>query len=334
MPYTAKEARYDTMPYARCGACGLRLPRMALGLWQNFGSADSLDNMQQMLRTAFDCGVNHFDLANNYGPVPGAAEENFGRLLQKDWKPYRDELVLSTKAGYRMWPGPYGDGGSRKYLLASLDQSLRRTGLDYFDIFYSHRMDPDTPLEETMGALADAVKQGKALYAGISNYDGPATARAAAILHERHCPFVVNQSRYSILDRGIEQNGLKAWAAENGLGIVAFSPLAQGLLTDKYLGGIPEASRIRRGTSLRMNPGTLTPALLGAVRALNGIAAARGQTLAQMALAWVLRDGAVTSVLIGASSPQQIRENVQSMANSTFTPQELAAIDAAAQSAE
>jgi L-glyceraldehyde 3-phosphate reductase len=333
MPYTASETRYNQIPYARCGQAGLQLPRMALGLWQNFGSADSLDTMQAMLRTAFDGGINHFDLANNYGPVPGAAEENFGRLLKKDWLPYRDELIISSKAGYLMWPGPYGNGGSRKYMLASLDQSLRRTGLDYFDIFYSHRMDPDTPLEETMGALATAVQQGKALYAGISNYDGPTTARAAAILQELHCPFVVNQSRYSILDRGIERNGLKEWAQQNGLGIVAFSPLAQGLLTEKYLHGIPDNSRIRKGTSLRMTPQTLTPALLAALNTLNDMAAQRGQTLAQMALAWVAADPAVTSVLIGASTPQQIVENLQSLQNTAFMPDELAAIDAAAQGA-
>lgn len=330
MPYTANDTRYDAMTYARCGNAGLRLPRVSLGLWQNFGSADSLDNMQAMLRAAFDCGINCFDMANNYGPVPGAAEEHFGRLFVKDWRCYRDELILTSKAGYRMWPGPYGDGGSRKYLLASLDASLQRTGLDYFDIFYSHRMDPETPLEETMGALADAVRQGKALYAGISNYDGETTARAAAILRELHCPFVANQSRYSILERGIEANGLLPWARENGLGVVAFSPLAQGLLTDRYLHGVPQDSRIGRGLSLRMKPETLTPRLLAALESLNGIAAQRGQTLAQMALAWVLHEPAVASVLIGASSPEQIRENVRAASAQPFSAEELAQIAAAA----
>ena len=246
MPYTANERRYEAMQYARCGKSGLKLPRVSLGLWHNFGSCDAFDNMRAMLRAAFDCGITHIDMANNYGPVPGAAEENFGRIFEKDLRPYRDELVLSSKAGYTMWPGPYGDFGSRKYLLASLDQSLKRTGLEYFDIFYSHRMDPETPLEETMGALASAVQQGKALYAGISNYDGETTARAAAILKELHCPFIINQSRYSIFDRTIEKNGLKAYAAAHGVGVIAFSPLAQGLLTDKYLHGVPADSRIKK----------------------------------------------------------------------------------------
>ena len=265
MPYTANERRYEAMQYARCGKSGLKLPRVSLGLWHNFGSCDAFDNMRAMLRAAFDCGITHIDMANNYGPVPGAAEENFGRIFEKDLRPYRDELVLSSKAGYTMWPGPYGDFGSRKYLLASLDQSLKRTGLEYFDIFYSHRMDPETPLEETMGALASAVQHGKALYAGISNYDGETTARAAAILKELHCPFIINQSRYSIFDRTIEKNGLKAYAAAHGVGIIAFSPLAQGLLTDKYLHGVPADSRIKK-SGVFLKESALTPERLGTDR--------------------------------------------------------------------
>ena len=326
MPYTANERRYEAMQYARCGKSGLKLPRVSLGLWHNFGSCDAFDNMRAMLRAAFDCGITHIDMANNYGPVPGAAEENFGRIFEKDLRPYRDELVLSSKAGYTMWPGPYGDFGSRKYLLASLDQSLKRTGLEYFDIFYSHRMDPETPLEETMGALASAVQQGKALYAGISNYDGETTARAAAILKELHCPFIINQSRYSIFDRTIEKNGLKAYAAAHGVGVIAFSPLAQGMLTDRYLNGIPQDSRIRTdGRFLQEN--ALTDKRLSQIRALNGIAQQRGQTLAEMALAWILRDGAVTSVLIGASRPSQILDNIGALKNTAFSAKELAEID-------
>ena len=328
MPYTANERRYEAMQYARCGKSGLKLPRVSLGLWHNFGSCDAFDNMRAMLRAAFDCGITHIDMANNYGPVPGAAEENFGRVFEKDLRPYRDELVLSSKAGYTMWPGPYGDFGSRKYLLASLDQSLKRTGLEYFDIFYSHRMDPETPLEETMGALASAVQQGKALYAGISNYDGETTARAAAILKELHCPFIINQSRYSIFDRTIEKNGLKETANRLGKGIIAFSPLAQGLLTDRYLHGIPEDSRIRTDGRF-LKESTLTEEKLEQIRALNAIAAARGQTLAEMALAWILKDGQVTSVLIGASRPEQILDDLKALDNTAFTPDELRAIDAA-----
>ena len=328
MPYTANERRYEAMQYARCGKSGLKLPRVSLGLWHNFGSCDAFDNMRAMLRAAFDCGITHIDMANNYGPVPGAAEENFGRVFEKDLRPYRDELVLSSKAGYTMWPGPYGDFGSRKYLLASLDQSLKRTGLEYFDIFYSHRMDPETPLEETMGALASAVQQGKALYAGISNYDGETTARAAAILKELHCPFIINQSRYSIFDRTIEQNGLKETAVRLNKGIIAFSPLAQGLLTNRYLNGIPEDSRIRTDGRF-LKESVITEEKLAQIRALNEIAAARGQTLAEMALAWILKDGQVTSVLIGASRPEQILDDLKALDNTAFTPDELRAIDAA-----
>ena len=300
MPYTANERRYEAMQYARCGKSGLKLPRVSLGLWHNFGSCDAFDNMRAMLRAAFDCGITHIDMANNYGPVPGAAEENFGRIFEKDLRPYRDELVLSSKAGYTMWPGPYGDFGSRKYLLASLDQSLKRTGLEYFDIFYSHRMDPETPLEETMGALASAVQQGKALYAGISNYDGETTARAAAIL--------------------------KAYAAAHGVGVIAFSPLAQGLLTDKYLHGVPADSRIKK-SGVFLKESALTPERLAQIAALNELAAARGQTLAQMALSWVLKDSGVTSVLIGASRPQQIVENAAIVNAAPFTQQELDEIE-------
>ena len=326
MPYTANERRYEAMQYARCGKSGLKLPRVSLGLWHNFGSCDAFDNMRAMLRAAFDCGITHIDMANNYGPVPGAAEENFGRIFEKDLRPYRDELVLSSKAGYTMWPGPYGDFGSRKYLLASLDQSLKRTGLEYFDIFYSHRMDPETPLEETMGALASAVQQGKALYAGISNYDGETTARAAAILKELHCPFIINQSRYSIFDRTIEKNGLKAYAAAHGVGIIAFSPLAQGLLTDKYLHGVPADSRIAHDGRF-LQESALTPERLQQIRDLNDLAAERGQTLAEMALAWLLHDGYVTSVLVGASRPQQLLDNIGALKNTTFSDEELRRID-------
>ena len=326
MPYTANERRYEAMQYARCGKSGLKLPRVSLGLWHNFGSCDAFDNMRAMLRAAFDCGITHIDMANNYGPVPGAAEENFGRIFEKDLRPYRDELVLSSKAGYTMWPGPYGDFGSRKYLLASLDQSLKRTGLEYFDIFYSHRMDPETPLEETMGALASAVQQGKALYAGISNYDGETTARAAAILKELHCPFIINQSRYSIFDRTIEKNGLKAYAAAHGVGVIAFSPLAQGMLTNRYLNGIPADSRIMTdGRFLKQS--AVTPERLEQIRSLNEIANERGQTLAEMALAWVLKDGVVTSVLIGASKPSQILDNIKAINNTAFSAEELKRID-------
>lgn len=324
--YTASSARYSTLPYHRCGQSGLLLPAVSLGFWHNFGDTAHFETMKQLCFTAFDHGITHFDLANNYGPAPGSAEKNLGRILKENFRPYRDELIISTKAGYEMLDGPYGNWGSRKYLLASLDQSLKRTGLEYFDIFYSHRMDPETPLEETMGALASAVQQGKALYAGISNYDGETTARAAAILKELHCPFIINQSRYSIFDRTIEKNGLKAYAAAHGVGVIAFSPLAQGLLTDKYLHGVPADSRIKK-SGVFLKESALTPERLAQIAALNELAAARGQTLAQMALSWVLKDSGVTSVLIGASRPQQIVENAAIVNAAPFTQQELDEIE-------
>lgn len=326
MAYTARSARYGAMKYSRCGNSGLKLPMVSLGLWHNFGTRDDFENMKAMCYTAFDHGITHFDLANNYGPEPGSAESNFGRILKNGLKPYRDELIVSTKAGYTMWDGPYGDGGSRKYLLASLDQSLARLGLDYVDIFYHHRMDPETPLEESMLALDAAVKSGKALYAGISNYDRAHTEQAMAILKELRCPFVINQSRYSIFDRHIEADGLKAFAAQNGCGIIAYSPLAQGLLTGRYLHGIPEDSRIKKDGRF-LHADQLTPEKLLQISRLNEIAASRGQTLAQMALSWVLRDGEVTSVLIGASRPSQIAENIGIVQKIHFTAEELAAID-------
>ncbi|MDO5153954.1 MAG: aldo/keto reductase [Eubacteriales bacterium] len=324
--YTASETRYDSMPYHRLGTSGLKLPAVSLGLWHNFGGTACLETMKKMCFTAFDNGVTHFDLANNYGPPEGAAEENFGRILKDSLMPYRDELIISTKAGYSMWPGPYGDWGSRKYLLASLDQSLKRMRLDYVDIFYHHRPDPDTPLEETMGALATVVTSGKALYVGLSNYDGPWMERAAAILEEMRVPFVINQNAYSIFNRTVEQNGLKEASARLGKGIIAFSPLSQGLLTDRYLKGIPADSRIMTdGRFLQAN--ALTQERLGQIRALNGLAAQRGQTLAQMALSWILRDGVVTSVLAGASRPEQILDNIRAAENTAFTAEELALID-------
>ena len=324
--YQASQNRYGTMPYNRLGTSGLKLPAVSLGLWHNFGNTGRFDNMQAMCFTAFDNGITHFDLANNYGPPEGTAEINFGRILREDLGVYRDELIISTKAGYWMWPGPYGDWGSRKYLLASLDQSLKRMGLDYVDIFYHHRMDPNTPLEETMGALATAVQSGKALYVGLSNYDGEHLAQAAAILNELKVPFVINQNRYSIFDRTIEKNGLKETAAKLGKGIIAFSPLAQGLLTDRYLKGIPSDSRIRTDARF-LKENALTEQRLSQVRQLNALAAQRGQTLAQMALAWVLRDGIVTSVLAGASRPEQVLDNIQATQNTVFTDEELALID-------
>ena len=329
MDYVAKEERYDNMIYRRCGRSGLKLPVLSLGLWHNFGSTGVYDNMRAMCRTAFDNGITHFDLANNYGPEYGSAEKNFGRILKDDLGVYRDEIIVSSKAGYDMWKGPYGDWGSRKYLIASLDQSLQRLGLDYVDIFYHHRMDPETPLEETMGALADIVRSGKALYAGISNYDGEHMIRAAEILEELHCPFVINQNRYSIFDRTIENNGLKAAVAREGKekGLICFSPLAQGLLTNRYLNGIPEDSRIKKdGRFLKET--ALTEERLAQIRGLNEIAESRGQSLAQMALAWLFKDNAVTSVIIGASRPEQILDNLGMMKNMSFTPEELAAIDA------
>ena len=324
--YTAKGNRYADMTYSRCGRSGLKLPALSLGLWHNFGDTASYENMKAMCFTAFDHGITHFDLANNYGPEPGSAERNFGRILREEFAAYRDEMIVSTKAGYTMWDGPYGDYGSRKYLLASLDASLSRLGLPYVDIFYHHRPDPDTPLEETMGALAQAVFSGKALYAGLSNYNGEQLRRAAQILDGLHCPFVINQNRYSIFDRTIERNGLKATAAELGRGIIAFSPLAQGLLTDRYLDGIPSDSRIMTDGRF-LHADSLTEEKLAKIRALSDIAAARGQSLAQMALAWDLRDGVVTSVLIGASKPSQILDNLGALANTRFSEDELAAID-------
>ena len=324
--YTASENRYGSMNYVKCGASGLRLPQVSLGLWHNFGSHFPKENMRQLIFTAFDNGITHFDLANNYGPEPGSAEQNFGEILREDLNAYRDEIIVTTKAGYEMWPGPYGDWGSRKYLLSSLDQSLKRMNLDYVDIFYHHRPDPETPLEETMGALAQAVQSGKALYAGLSNYDGPRMREAAKILSELHVPFVVNQNRYNILDRGIEENGLKQAAAELGKGIVAFCPLAQGLLTDRYLNGIPADSRIRTDGRF-LKESAVTEERLAQIRRLNNIAAERGQKLSQMALAWVLRDGITTSVIIGASKPSQILENLKAIQNTQFTEEELAKID-------
>ena len=324
--YAASDSRYDTMPYHRTGTSGLKLPAVSLGLWHNFGNTGRFDNMQKMCFTAFDNGITHFDLANNYGPPEGTAEINFGRILKEDLGAYRDELIISTKAGYWMWPGPYGDWGSRKYLLSSLDQSLKRLGLDYVDIFYHHRMDPDTPLEETMGALATAVHSGKALYVGLSNYNGETLEKAAAILEQLRVPFVINQNRYSIFDRTIENNGLKDASARLGKGIIAFSPLAQGMLTDRYLQGIPSDSRIR--TDVRFLKETaLTPERLKQIAQLNDLAAQRGQSLAQMALAWVLRDGIVTSVLAGASRPEQILDNIRAVENTRFTADELELID-------
>lgn len=324
--YQAAEDRYQKMGYPYCGKSGLRLPEVSLGFWHNFGDTGVYENMKQICFTAFDNGITHFDLANNYGPEPGSAEKNFGRILKEEMGQHRDEMVISTKAGYLMWDGPYGDWGSRKYLLASLDQSLQRMGLDYVDIFYHHRMDPNTPLEETMGALATAVQSGKALYAGLSNYDGPTMEKAAAILTDLHCPFIINQNRYSIFDRTIEKNGLKEKAAELKKGIIAFSPLAQGLLTNRYLNGIPADSRIMTdGRFLKKD--ALTEEMLLKIRALNGIAAGRGQTLAEMALSWILRDGIVTSVLVGASRPQQLLDNIKAIENTEFSEEELKKID-------
>ena len=327
MSYTASNTRYATMTYHRSGNSGLKLPALSLGLWHNFGSNGNYENMKAMCFTAFDHGITHFDLANNYGPEPGSAERNFGRILREELHAYRDELVISTKAGYTMWDGPYGDWGSRKYLLASLDQSLKRMGVDYVDIFYHHRMDPNTPLEESMMALDTAVKSGKALYAGISRYDLEHTRQAMEILKELKCPFIIHQTRYSIFDRHIETDGVKSFTAQNGCGIIAFSPLAQGLLTDKYLKGIPEDSRIKTDGRF-LHADQRTPEKLAQITALNELAKNRGQTLAQMALSWVLRDGEVTSVLIGASKPEQILENLEIVGHTSFTEEELRAIDA------
>lgn len=327
--YQADKSRYQTMKYHRCGNSGLMLPEVSLGLWHNFGDTAVYENMKQLCFTAFDHGITHFDLANNYGPEPGSAERNFGRILKEELGSCRDELIVSTKAGYEMWDGPYGNWGSRKYLLASLDQSLSRLGLDYVDIFYHHRMDPDTPLEETMGALDQAVRSGKALYAGLSNYDGPTMKKAYKILEELKCPFVINQNRYSIFDRTIEKNGLKDMAVKKKKGIIAFSPLAQGTLTDRYLNGIPADSRVKTDGRF-LKESQLTEEKLSQIRALNEIAKERGETLSQMALKWVLKDGAVTSVLIGASKPQQILDNLKVLESAEFSQAELEAINAAA----
>ena len=325
--YQPSKERYQSMTYVPSGNSGLKLPMVSLGFWHNFGDTASLANMKAMCCTAFDAGITHFDLANNYGPEAGSAEANVGRILREDFHAYRDELVISTKAGYYMWEGPYGDWGSRKYLLASLDQSLNRLGLDYVDIFYHHRMDPATPLEETMGALAQAVRSGKALYVGLSNYDGPTLRKAEAILKEERVPFVINQNRYSIFDRTIERNGLKETSVQLGKGIITFSPLAQGLLTDRYLNGIPADSRVRTDGRF-LKESQLSEETLNKIRGLNEIALRRGQTLAEMALAWILRDGAVTSVLIGASRPAQILDNVKAIQNTSFSEEELQKIDA------
>lgn len=323
-PYIASDDRYNRMTYRRCGRSGLDLPAISLGLWQNFGSVDVFETGRAVLRRAFDRGVTHFDLANNYGPTPGSAEENFGRVLATDFRPYRDEMIISTKAGYRMWPGPYGEWGSRKYLISSLDQSLRRMGLDYVDIFYSHRVDPRTPLEETMGALDTVVRQGKALYVGISSYSAEMTAKAVQILRQLGTPCLIHQPSYSLLNRWVE-GGLLDTIGELGVGCIAFSPLAQGMLTTKYLNGVPDNSRATKGGSLSER--LLTPENIERVRALNDIAQRRNQTLAQMAIAWVLRDPRVTSALIGARNVDQLDDSLVALDNLEFTADELAEID-------
>ena len=324
--YKADKKRYDSMQYNRCGKSGLKLPIVSLGLWHNFGDISSYDNMKQMCFTAFDNGITHFDLANNYGPEPGSAEKHFGMILKEHFAPYRDELIISTKAGFDMWEGPYGDWGSKKYLIASLDQSLKRMGLSYVDIFYHHRMDPDTPLEETMGALDQIVKSGKALYAGLSNYDGETMKKACEILNNLRCPFIINQNSYNIFNRTIENNGLKKAARESGKGIISFSPLAQGMLTDRYLNGIPTDSRVMTDGRF-LHKEQLGEDRISVIRKLNDLASKRGETLAQMALKWVVKDSDVTSVLIGASKPQQILENLKVMQAADFSDEELKLID-------
>ena len=324
--YIADEKRYDTMPYNRCGKSGLLLPAVSLGLWHNFGSNGNFDNMEAVCPTAFDHGITDFDLAINYGPVPGAAEENFGRILRKGLGVYRDELVISTKAGYDMWPGPYGNWGSKKYLVASLDQSLRRMGLEYVDIFYHHRPDPETPLEETARALDGIVRSGKALYVGISNYNKEQTVEIASLFAQMGTPFIINQRKYSMFVRTIEEDGLKDYAAAHGIGVITFSPLAQGLLTDRYLHGIPEDSRIRTDGRF-LKESAVTADVLGKIGSLNELAAQRGQSLAQMALAWILRDGDITSVLIGASRPSQVLDNIGMIGNTSFSEEERRRID-------
>lgn len=326
MDYKANENRYETMEYNRCGESGLKLPVVSLGLWHNFGDTGNYENMCKMCFTAFDNGITHFDLANNYGPEAGSAERNFGKIVNEQMKNYRDEMIISTKAGYYMWPGPYGDFGSKKYLVASLDQSLKRMNLDYVDIFYHHRMDPDTPLYETMWALSQIVKQGKALYVGLSNYDGPTMKKASDILTELHCPFIINQNKYSIFDRKVEKNGILDTAIEEKKGMIIFSPLAQGLLTERYLNGIPNDSRVRTDGRF-LNENSVSKDVLEKVQKLNKIAQNRGQTLAQMALAWIYNRKGITSVLIGASKPEQILENINMLKNTSFDDEELKEID-------
>ncbi|WGH78937.1 L-glyceraldehyde 3-phosphate reductase [Jannaschia ovalis] len=325
MRYTPAADRYETMPYRRCGRSGLKLPAISLGLWHNFGDDNPHETKRAICRTAFDHGITHFDLANNYGPEPGAAELAFGQMLREDFAGYRDELIISSKAGYLMWPGPYGEWGSRKYLIASCDQSLKRMGLDYVDIFYSHRFDPDTPLEETMGALDHIVRSGRALYAGISSYNSERTREAAAILRELGTPCVIHQPSYNMLNRWVERDGLLDTLEAEGIGSIVFTPLAQGLLTKKYLGGVPEGSRATQGKSL--DPDSVTPEMVAALNGLNDLARARGQSLAQMALAWVLRGGRVTSALIGASRPEQVADCAGATGNLDFSEDELARID-------
>ncbi|WP_111429543.1 L-glyceraldehyde 3-phosphate reductase [Rhodobacteraceae bacterium DSL-40] len=328
MTWTPSDTRYHTMPYRRCGRSGLKLPAVSLGLWHNFGEDTAHETKRAICREAFDRGITHFDLANNYGPPPGSAETAFGEILRTDFRGLRDELVISSKAGYDMWPGPYGEWGSRKYLIASCEQSLRRMGLDYVDIFYSHRVDPETPLEETMGALASLVHQGKALYVGISSYNSERTREAARLLREMGVPLLIHQPSYNMLNRWVEHDGLKETLAELGVGSIAFTPLAQGMLTGKYLKGIPEGSRATQGKSL--SPGMLEGPVIAHLNRLNDIAAARGQTLAQMAIAWVLRGGGITSALIGASRPEQVTDCAGAVARLEFTDEELREIDAIA----
>ncbi len=326
MDYQANETRYNSMEYNRCGESGLKLPAVSIGLWHNFGDNGNYRNMCKMCFTAFDEGITHFDLANNYGPNAGSAERNFGKILNEYMKQYRDEMVISTKAGYYMWPGPYGDWGSKKYLVSSLEQSLKRMNLDYVDIFYHHRMDPDTPLYETMWALDQIVKQGKALYIGLSNYDGPTMEKASKILTDLKCPFIINQNRYSIFDRTIEQNGILDASVRNKKGMIIFSPLAQGLLTERYLNGIPKDSRVKTDGRF-LNESSISEEILKKIQKLNEIAKNRCQTLAQMSLSWVYSHDGITSVLIGASKPEQITENIRMLKNATFDREELDAID-------
>ena len=326
MNYVANEKRYDIMDYNRCGESGLKLPAVSLGLWHNFGDTGNYENMCKMCFTAFDNGITHFDLANNYGPEAGSAERNFGKILNEHMKSYRDEMIISTKAGYYMWPGPYGEFGSKKYLCASLDQSLKRMNLEYVDIFYHHRMDKETPLYETMWALAQIVKSGKALYVGLSNYDGETMKEAADILKELHCPFIINQNRYSILDRKIEENGLYDMSIKEKKGMIIFSPLAQGLLTGRYLKGIPDDSRVRTDGRF-LNENSISESIIEKIKKLNNLANERGQTLAQMALSWVYSKEGITSVLIGASKDSQILENIKMKENTTFSKEELDLID-------